>query len=159
MTASRNHAWPDRQHDQQLLIALTSPEARMPTRNHLGDAGYDLYVSESVVIWPSEFRDVDCGMRLQLPDGYWARITGRSSTLRKRGLLVNEAVIDNGYVGPIYTGIWNLSRTPVKVAAGERLAQLILHPIVTAPVVRVLDPTELVSRDGRGDGGFGSTGS
>lgn len=141
----------------QLLVAVTSDNGRVPTRQHEGDAGYDLYVSEDRVIWPGEFADVQCGIRLQLPAGHWGRITGRSSTLRRNGLLVNEAVIDNGYIGEIYTGVWNLSQQAHKVRIGDRLAQIILHPIVAAETYRV-DEADLHSRDSRGTGGFGSTG-
>lgn len=141
----------------QLLVAVTSEHGKLPARSRDGDAGYDLYVSETVRIWPGEFADVECGIRLQLPAGYWGRITGRSSTLRKRGLLVNEAVIDNGYTGGIYTGVWNLGREMVRVARGERLAQLILHRVEAAEVLQV-EAGDLYSRDGRGTDGFGSSG-
>jgi dUTP pyrophosphatase len=140
-----------------LQVAVTRPEGKLPVKVRAGDAGYDLYVSDPVVIWPDTFVDVDCGIRIQLPAGCWGRITGRSSTLRKRGLLVNEAVIDGGYIGPIYTGVWNLSRTPVHVAAGERLAQLVLHRIESVEVMTA-DESELYSVDGRGNDGFGSSG-
>lgn len=138
-----------------LRVALDDPDAQMPDQGNKGDAGLDLYVSDNVRIEPGTFCDVDCGIRLQLPDGYWGRITGRSSTLRRRGLLVSEAVIDCGYIGPIYTGVWNLSSTAVDVAVGERLAQLILHPIVRP---RVEHADVLLSCDGRGTAGFGSSG-
>lgn len=141
---------------ETLLVRVDNEQGRMPAKGRAGDAGLDLFVSERTVIRPGEFRDVPCGISLQLPAGHWGRITGRSSTLRQRGLLVNEAVIDNGYVGPIYTGAWNLGGTVAIVEAGERIAQLVLHEICQPPVVRVLG--ELTSRDGRGDSGFGSTG-
>lgn len=145
------------QRQGQLLVAVTQPDGKLPERQNDGDAGYDLYVSRDAVIAPGFFVDVQCGIRIQLPAGYWGRITGRSSTLRRRSLLVNEAVIDNGYIGEIYTGIWNLGSFAQKVYAGERLAQLILHPIVAVKVQQV-EPDDLHSRDGRGTGGFGSTG-
>lgn len=127
----------------------------MPLQERSGDAGADLYVSEAVTIEPGEFVDVESGLRVQLPAGHWGRITGRSSTLRKRGLLVSEAVIDNGYIGSLYVGVFNLSPQPVYVAVGERLAQLILHPIVHA---RAEAADVLFSVDGRGTAGFGSSG-
>lgn len=138
-----------------LRVALDDPEAQMPLQERTGDAGMDLYVSQAVTIGVGEFVDVESGLRLQLPAGYWARITGRSSTLRQRGLLVNEAVIDGGYIGPIYAGVFNLGQRPVDVAVGERLAQLILHPIVRA---RTEAAHVLISTDGRGVAGFGSSG-
>lgn len=143
----------------QLLVARIDPEAKLPTKARDGDAGYDLYVSERTVVYPGKFRDVHCGIRLQLPAGYWGRITGRSSTLRKRGLLVSEGVIDNGYTGPIYVGIWNLAKLPVVVEVGERLAQLILHRMADGIAVAEVGEDDLWSRDGRGSDGFGSSGT
>lgn len=135
---------------------LDSDNARVPARKYAGDAGADLYTSEEVTVPPGEFRDVPTGLRLGLPWGYWARITGRSSTLRKRGLLVAEGVIDQGYTGPIYSGVWNLTNEPVTIAVGERVAQLILQPIVGAVYG---EADQITSSDGRGSNGFGSSGA
>ena len=127
-----------------------------PVRQHEGDAGFDLICAESWTIAPGEFVDIDCGIRLELPDGVWAMITGRSSTLRRRNLLVNQAIIDNGYRGPMFCGVWNLGREMVEVEKGERLAQLIPLPLVAAQLVPV-QVRELGLSD-RGTDGFGSTG-
>lgn len=129
--------------------------SKLPHRKYRGDAGADLVTSEEVTVPPGEFRDVPTGLRLGLPNGYWARIVGRSSTLRKRGLLVAEGVIDQGYTGPIYSGVWNLTDAPITIHVGERVAQLILHAIVPAIYV---ETNEVVSSDGRGHNGFGSSG-
>jgi dUTP pyrophosphatase len=141
-----------------LVVAVDHPKAKLPDRAHAGDAGLDLYTCESVVIPVGQFRDVPCGIRLQLPVGTWALIKSRSSTLRVRGLLVSEAVIDNGYTGEIYVGVWNLGKVSAVVAEGERVAQLILCDIKRVPVLHAPGEAELVSRDGRAAGGFGSTG-
>lgn len=106
------------------LIPFVLDGGTLPTRANDGDAGYDLYVSEDRVIEPSDFEDVPCGLRVALPPGVWARITGRSSTLRKRHLMVAEGIIDTGYRGPLYTGVWNLGSEPAEVRKGERIAQL-----------------------------------
>lgn len=136
-------------------VVLEHENAKLPTRGYQGDAGVDLYTSEQVTIEPGTFRDVPTGIRLGLPAGYWARITGRSSTLRKRSLLCAEGVIDNGYTGPIYAGVWNLSPLPRTIEVGERVAQLILHRIEPLEFEQV---DEVVSVDGRGSNGFGSSG-
>lgn len=136
-------------------VVLEHEHAHLPTRGYPGDAGVDLYTSETTVVPPGQFRDVPTGIRLGLPEGYWARITGRSSTLRKRGLMVAEGVIDNGYTGPIFAGVWNLSDYFVEIAVGDRLAQLILHRIEPLPFEEAVG---IVSVDGRGSNGFGSSG-
>ena len=133
---------------------------RMPAGGKPGDAGLDLFVSEPVVIEPGQFVDVPCSVAVGLPAGWWGLITGRSSTMRSRGLLVTQGVIDTGYRGLLFAGVYNLSDEPVAVAAGERLAQLILLPNVRSRRVgrlrlrRVWQLGETV----RGVGGFGSTG-
>lgn len=132
-----------------------------PTRAHPGDAGWDLYVHHPVwpdfVIDPGEFVDIPCGVRAKLPPGTWAMLTGRSSTLRKKGLMVNQGVIDNGYHGELYAGVWNLTQHPVVVERGERLAQLILLPLTHVLPQVVTDLGE--PNDARGTDGFGSTGA
>lgn len=149
-------AWaPLSQRSTQVEVVLFQDEARIPERKYVGDAGVDLVTSQEVVVPPGEFRDVPTGLRIGLPPGFYARITGRSSTLRKRGLLVSEGIIDNGYTGPLFSGVWNLTSEPVTIAVGERVAQLILHPITAVPFLQVND---IVSADGRGSNGFGSSG-
>ena len=126
-----------------------------PTRAMPGDAGFDLYCQEDKVrIAPGEFRDIHCGVRAQLPEGWWGMLTGRSSTLRKKGLLVHTGVIDNGYRGPLFAGVWNLTNHEVFVCRGERVAQFIPIPIFPG-LVAVVDSLEVSERGARG---FGSSG-
>lgn len=143
------------------MVFQVGPNGVLPSRAHSGDAGYDLYVSEDTVIPPGQFIDVPCDLRVALPSGVWARITGRSSTLRKRGLLVAEGIIDNGYRGPLYAGVRNLEQRTVRVAKGDRIAQLILHENTTSGYEPVsVDPGmfERIPGDTRGVAGFGSSG-
>jgi len=140
---------------QYVQVVLDHPNAKVPHRGYPGDAGADLYTSVETTIRPGTFTDIPVGIRLGLPRGYWARITGRSSTLRQRGLLVAEAVIDNGYTGPIFAGVWNLGQESAVIKVGERLSQIILHPVVAFPYDEVDD---VDSFDGRGSNGFGSSG-
>lgn len=128
----------------------------MPQRFHPGDAGFDLVVSNACSVEPGEFKDIDCGVRVELPEGTWALITGRSSTLRKRKLLVAQGVIDQGYRGPIFAGVWNLGEKAMHVVRGERLAQLIPFGL-EADNLRLLEVQELAD-SARGEKGFGSTG-
>lgn len=133
------------------------PEARMPIRAHSDDAGWDLFVSQEVVVPPHGFLDVPSGVSVELPNGYWGLLTGRSSTIRKRGLLVVQGVIDTGYRGELFSAVWNLTSEAVKIARGERIAQLILLPNATAQSVLVRHEGDLAGSE-RGFGGFGSSG-
>lgn len=131
------------------------PDARTPEAKFSGDAGYDLYTVGNTLLPPGEIVDVPTGLHLELPPGYWLRLVGRSSTFRRRRLLVIEGVIDNGYRGGLFFGVWNTTGEPVTIGGGERLAQAILSPICHFPWVEV----DLLNDSDRGEQGFGSTGS
>ncbi|QLF82741.1 deoxyuridine triphosphatase [Microbacterium phage Cicada] len=130
--------------------------ARMPIRAHSDDAGFDLFVARETVIPPHGFADVPSGVHIQLPNGYWGMLTGRSSTIRKRGLLVVQGIIDTGYTGELFSAVWNLTDQSVVVEEGDRIAQLIILPNSTAN--SVLRRTDGLGATGRGDRGFGSSG-
>lgn len=132
------------------------PSLRLPSRSHPDDAGLDLFVSKDVTVEPGEFADVPCHIEVELPPGVWGLITGRSSTIRRRGLMVTQGVIDTGYRGELFSGVWNLTSEPVQVKVGERLAQLILLPNFTQGYQPVLVP-QLADSE-RGSNGFGSSG-
>lgn len=130
--------------------------AQMPTRGYAGDAGFDLYVYEDTHIDAGEFMDVPCGCAVQLPDHLWGLIIGRSSTLRNHQLMVTQGVIDTGYRGPLFAGVYNLATEPFVAKKGMRLAQFIPFGNVAENLRLVesatLDPSE------RGTAGFGSSG-
>lgn len=132
-----------------------SPEFE-PIHHHEGDAGFDLVVSERVTIPPGEFADVPMGIRIEMPPHLWALLTGRSSTLKKRKLMVMQGVIDNGYRGDVFAGVWNLGKEAHTIAPMSRIAQLIPFHL-EAPRVSLLRSLELSNSD-RGVGAFGSTG-
>lgn len=130
--------------------------AKKPYKKHTGDAGWDLFTSEDVVIPPMETVDVHTNIKIDMPPYLYARITGRSSTLRKHKLLVNEAIIDNGYTGELFVCVHNMSTHPFHVKRGMRLAQILFHVIED---VRWSQVDKVVPAEGkRGDEGFGSTG-
>lgn len=127
-----------------------------PVRRFQGDAGFDLVTSEKTTIPGGEFQDVPCGIRLELPPGVWGLIIARSSTLRRRGLLVQQGVVDNGYRGAVFVGTYNLSEREHVVERGERIAQLL--PFAQYSRDMVPSRVEKLSVTDRGGRGFGSTG-
>ena len=138
----------------KLLVRRLHPDAVLPQYIHIGDAGCDLVVVEGGTLQPGEMRDFPCGWAVEPPLGYFFDIRPRSSTLRKRGLLVHTGTIDNGYRGPLFVYAWNVSDKPVVVEPGDRLAQMVLLPYTQPVVVEV----EVLTDSDRGEGGFGSTG-
>ena len=135
---------------------LCSEDAKVPYKKHTGDAGWDLYVSRECDIPAGETVDVHTDIKIDMPPYLYARITGRSSTLRKHKLLVNEAIIDNGYTGELFVCVHNMSNKTFHVKKGMRLAQVLFHTIED---VRWSEVEEIYPKNGgRGDAGFGSTG-
>ena len=133
-----------------------SEGGRKPYKKYSGDAGWDLFVSRPVDIAPGETVYVHTDIKINMPPKTFARITGRSSTLRKHGLLVYEGIIDNGYTGEMFACVHNLGKETFHVEPGMRLAQMIfgtIEDIRWCPVEEIkADPRR------RGNAGFGSTG-
>lgn len=118
-------------------------------------AGCDLVnAGETFVIWPGERRHVGTGVFIALTEGYEAQVRGRSGLNKNHGIVVPVGTIDADYRGEIGVVIYNLSKEVYTVQKGERIAQLVISPVVQAEWEKVdaLDDTE------RGEGGFGHTG-
>lgn len=130
--------------------------AKRPYRKYSGDAGWDLFVSRPCTIQPGETVDVHTDVRIDMPPHLFARITGRSSSLRKHKLLINEGIIDNGYTGELFVCAHDLGTEPLHLDPGMRVAQILFHYIED---VRWSEVEDLEARpSGRGNNGFGSTG-
>lgn len=130
--------------------------AKAPYKKHIGDAGWDLFVSRPCTINPGETVDVHTDIKINMPPYLYARITGRSSTLRKYNLMVNEGIIDNGYTGEMFVCVHNVGTKPVGIEKGMRLAQVLFHSIEDVRWSRVPEIKPVPGK--RGNNGFGSTG-
>lgn len=142
--------------DLGTLVTPNGPVDLLPRRGYDDDAGLDLMVAADMKIGPHQFADVPTGVKCDIPHGHWLMIVGRSSTLRKRGLLVSTGIIDAGWTGELFAGVQNMTDQTVEVAAGERLSQAIL---LTAPVVGYKPVWGTIPTKARGTNGFGSTGA
>lgn len=138
-----------------LWVQAQSPEW-VPVRKHSDDAAFDLFVSEETIIPVGATRDIPCGCAVQLPEGVWALILGRSSTSRKHSLLAHPGVIDTGYRGPLFVQVENYGAADFVAEPGMRLGQLIPLPNVAAGLTAV--QTVALQPSDRGLSGFGSTG-
>lgn len=123
-----------------------------------GSAGGDLFSSEEndVIIAPGETAFVGTGLAVEIPDGYVGLVYARSGLACKRGLApANKVgVIDSDYRGEIKVALFNHGKTEQTVAAGERIAQLVIAPYLRVEYEEVSGLSDTV----RGEGGFGSTG-
>ena len=151
---------PSEQPVLKVLFRRLRPEAKVPDRAYAGDAGYDLAAAESVVLAPGERAVVRTGIAIAVPDGYAGLVLPRSGLAVRHGIsLVNApGLIDPGYRGELIVSLINHDREETfEVETGMRIAQLVLVRAAEARFVSV----ELLEEgaDGRGEGGFGSSGT
>lgn len=143
-----------------LKIKKLRESARVPFRATEGSAGMDLYacIDEPVTIAPHEIRVIPTGIAIA-PESpaYVAYIFARSGLAVKHGIAPANCVgvIDSDYRGEVCVGLVNQTETPFTVEPGERIAQMVISPVILPEieVVGELSDTE------RGSGGFGSTGT
>lgn len=140
-----------------------SGNAILPTRAHEWDGGLDLYTPEDVTVVRSRWTPtegitigsatIDTLVHVEIPKGYTGFIKSKSGLNVKHGLTA-EGVIDSGYTGSIVVKLYNHTSTSYEFKAGEKIAQLVILPILT-PDLEVVDSLEDTDR---GSNGFGSSG-
>ena len=128
----------------------------LPAYATTGAAGMDVVSAEAVTIAPGARHAVATGLALAIPQGYEIQVRPRSGLALKHGITVpnTPGTIDSDYRGELKVILINHGAEPFVIARGDRVAQLVLAPVVQAAwdEVAELDATE------RGEGGFGSTG-
>ena len=123
-------------------------------------AGLDLLAAvpddAPVILGPGKYALVPTGLSIALPPGYEAQVRPRSGLAAKHGITVLNApgTVDADYRGEIGVPLINHSEVPFTIRRGERIAQMVIAPVVQAEFV----PVTTLSATTRGDGGFGSTG-
>ncbi len=143
-----------------LKIKKIRENAKIPFRATPGSAGMDLYacLDEAITIAPHEIKVIPTGIAIELesPD-YVAYLYARSGLAIKHGIAPANCVgvIDSDYRGEVCAGLLNATEKAFTIEPGERIAQLVIAPVIL-PEIEVVD--ELGDTE-RGAGGFGSTGS
>lgn len=129
-------------------------EAKLPSYAHQGDAGMDVYALQTVELNPGQRTIVPTGIAMAVPQGYVALVWDKSGRAVKNGITTMAGVIDAGYRGEVGIVIYNASNEVVTIDKHEKVAQILIQPVVSAELEEVdsLDETD------RGEGGFGSTG-
>ena len=144
---------------EPVAVKLLRPGAKKPVYGTPYAAGADLCacLEEPVTLLPGETRMIPIGIAMEIPVGYAGLVYARSGLASKRGLApANKVgVIDSDYRGEFFVPLHNHSAEAQTVEPGERIAQMILTPYLTAEFVE----TETLSETGRGEKGFGSTGT
>lgn len=144
----------------ELKILDPRMNEQLPSYGTPGSAGLDLRacLDAPLTLQPGQAELVPTGLAMHLGDpAYCATILPRSGLGHKKGLVLGNLVglIDSDYQGPLMVSLWNRSAVPVTVEPMERIAQLVILPVVQASfnVVNEFAPSA------RGEGGFGSTGT
>ena len=144
---------------QNVKLKKLTPNATIPTYGTEFSAGADLYsgMETNVTIQPGETQFIKTGIALEIPDGLVGLVYARSGMACKKGVApANKVgVIDSDYRGEIMVALHNHSAEAVTICPGDRIAQLVLTPFVTA----AFEAVEELGDTTRGAGGFGSTGT
>ena len=141
-----------------LRIKKLRENAQMPTYGSEYAAGADMYaaIDEAVTIEPDETKFIPTGLAFEIPEGYAGFIYARSGLACKKGLApANKVgVVDADYRGEVMVALHNHGKEAQTVEVGERIAQMIIAPFITANFIFSDELDDTV----RGAGGFGSTG-
>ena len=143
---------------QQIAVKKLREGAILPTFGSPEAAGADLYacLEQDVTIAPGETAFIPTGLAMELPRGYAGLIYARSGLACKRGLApANKVgVVDSDYRGEFVVALHNYGAQAQTISTGERIAQLVVTPVLIPEYIEV----ESLSETQRGAGGFGSTG-
>jgi dUTP pyrophosphatase len=139
-----------------VFIQLLDDEIFLPKREKEGDAGYDLRITENVILNPGQRKLISCGFKMAIKQGYEAQVRPRSGIAWKKGVTVlnSPGTIDSGFRGILCVILINTSQEIVELERGERVAQMVFNKIETPELVI----TESLPESDRGECGFGSTG-
>ena len=144
-----------------IKVKLLNENAKLPVKAHPGDAGFDLFASESVSIPPLSRALIGTGISVAFPKStlskhsYYMRIAPRSGLAAKKGIDVFAGVIDFEYRGEYKVCLFNSSNEPFEVAVGDRIAQMIPTVFLETDIKQV---EGLDTNTSRSAGSFGSSG-
>ncbi len=143
---------------EQIRVKCLRPNAKLPTYGSLDAAGADLYacIDEDIQIEPGKSVFVPTGLAMEIPKGYAGLIYARSGLACKRDVApANKVgVIDSDYRGEFIVVLHNHGQQVQTISNGERIAQLVITPVITPGFTQV----EELNDTQRAAGGFGSTG-
>ena len=127
--------------------------AFLPVREHSTDGGLDLKSPIDCYIQPGDSAAIDTSVHVQLPPNTTGEVVCKSGLNVNHGLICS-GLIDEGYSGSIVIKLYNLGKEPYYIKAGDKIAQLVIRPVLYLSPVQV----DKIEGGERGDNGFGSTG-
>jgi dUTP pyrophosphatase len=140
----------------KLKIKKVSDKAKIPEYKTSGSSGMDTFSTEKVTLYPCSITAVSTGLAFNIPEGYELQVRPRSGLALKNGITVlnSPGTIDSDYTGIVKVILINLGKDKFQIEIGDRIAQLVLCPVIKAEF-EIVDNLEITERS---DGGFGSTG-
>lgn len=138
----------------KISVKKLNKEAVIPKYAHQGDAGLDLYSIEDYTLKPKQRYLFKLGISVQIPDGYVGLFWDKSGLAAKFGIKTMGGVIDSTYRGEYGVILYNTSDEDFLVKKGDKVAQMLIQPVLSVEVEEV----DVLSKTARNDGGFGSTG-
>ena len=140
--------------DATLKFKRVHPDAKLPTKNHPDDTGFDVYSVESKVIPAGGSAVVDVGLEFaDITPGYWVKVEGRSGLGFKHGITPHPGIIDQGYRSTAGIKLYNFTDIDYEIKPGDRIAQFVVYKNYNVTVTE----GEKVKSE-RGANGFGSSG-
>jgi len=137
-----------------LKFEKTHELAKLPTKNHESDTGYDVYSIEDKTVPARSSAVVGVGLKFaDIPEGYWVKVESRSGLGFKHGITAHPGIIDNGYRGDAGIKLYNLTDIDYQIKAGDRIAQFVVYMNIGMQV-----EWGTVQESARGEKGFGSSG-
>lgn len=138
----------------KLPIEKIYEDSKLPAYGYQGDAGMDLFAYGDFVLKPGERVSVPTGIKMAIPEGYVGLVWDKSGIAFKRGIKSMGGVVDSGYRGEVMVCLINLSQETQEIKKGEKIAQMLIQPFVSAEIEEGILDTDTH----RGDKGFGSSG-
>lgn len=138
----------------EIKIKKLREDAILPSYAHSGDAGMDFYSVGDFVLEQGQRMAIPTGISMELPEGYVALVWGKSGLAVKNGVAILGGVIEHTYRGEYKILVLNTGYDDLIIKKGQKIAQVLIQPIVSAEIKEVEELSETV----RGENGFGSSG-
>ena len=139
----------------RIYFQKLDPSVKLPFYAYEGDACMDLFSFEDLEIASGDKALISTGLKIAIPAGYAGFIWDKSGIAFKYHIKTIAGVIDSNYRGELHVALTNLGKEVYKIKKGEKIAQLVVKPII---VPKITEVDELPRDDMRGEKGFGSSG-
>jgi len=157
----------------KIKVYKVRPTAKLPVRGHPTDAGMDVFwcpeleateTGESswspgwIILKEGQSHIFETGLKIEVPENYMLQVMNKSGIASKKNLSVGACVVDSGYNGEIFVNLHNIGKKDQYIEQGQKLAQLVLCPVVIPEIVNIKEDRVYDFETARGTGSLGSTG-